>query len=108
MPPQFLKGNIMYYFKLVLVLCGCIVLAFSGATIMYHMPNIIGLSAGLFFIGVGLYLFDWVEREHQHENLFNPDAEYDKMTRKELYDLIYKKREKIDDLKAEIYEKLSK
>lgn len=95
----------MYYFKLVLVLCGCIVLAFSGAAIMYHMPNIIGLSAGLFFIGVGLYLFDWVEREHQHENLFNP---YDKMTREELTDLIYKKRERIDELTAEIYEKLNK
>ena len=65
--PQILKGNIMYYFKLVLTLCSCLVLAGSGAAIMYHMPNIIGLSAGLFFIGVGLYLFDLNEREHQNE-----------------------------------------
>ena len=57
----------MYYFKLVLILCSCLVLAGSGAAIMWHMPNIIGLSAGLFFIGVGLYLFDLNEREHQNE-----------------------------------------
>ena len=57
----------MYYFKLILILCANVTLAFSSASIMYHMQNIIGVLAGLYLAGVGVYLFIWNEREHQHE-----------------------------------------
>ena len=67
MPPQTLKGNIMYLFKLLLILCFCLLLCLGGAAIMYQMPNIIGLSAGLFFIAVGLFFFDANEREYRNE-----------------------------------------
>jgi len=59
----------MYYFKLVLTLCACLLCAFCAASFMFHMANaghpVIGFIAGLFY-GVGLpaYLFHINEREH--------------------------------------------
>ena len=57
----------MYVFKTILTLCACLLCAWCAASLMYHMQNFVGYSAGLLFIAIALFIFDLNERDHQDE-----------------------------------------